>query len=128
MTTIRDLFAVEQQQETLVLTPRGDIAGFRDLDVHNQVQTLHETIDSGTVRNLIVDLGNSKYFGTVVIGIICSLAQKIREKGGQLVLCHVSDDMSQIFKVMRLDEGIPRFDNLKIALKFMNKVETARTG
>ncbi|MEX0726894.1 MAG: STAS domain-containing protein [Planctomycetaceae bacterium] len=128
MPNIRDLFSIEQQKELLILSPRGDVAGFLDQDVQRQVGEIEKKVDAGEARHLLVDLGNARYFGSVVIGILNSLARHVREKGGVLVLCQVSDEMSQILRVMKLDDSMPQFDSRKTALKFLKRVETPSIG
>ncbi|MDA0833470.1 MAG: STAS domain-containing protein [Planctomycetota bacterium] len=125
MPNIRDLFEIEQVKDILILTPRGDVAGFLELDVHRQVQEIEKRIDSGETRHLLVDLGNSRYFGTVVIGILNSLARHVRECGGILVLSQVSEDMSQILRVMKLADTLPQFETRKTALHYLKKVEVS---
>lgn len=128
MATIRDLFTVERARDILILSPRGDIAGFLDQDVQRQVAEIEQEIETGEAKHILVDLGGSRYFGSVVIGVINSLARFVRERQGVLVLSDVSDDMSQVLRVMKLDDSLPQFDTRKAAQKYLKNVEPSGIG
>ena len=118
-TEFHKAFPAELRKETLVVSPAGDAVGFRELDLNKEIKTLLEILDQPEVKNLVVDLGTSKYYGTIIIGAFNVLGTKVRETGGKIAMCNASEDMRGILRVMNLDTLWPHYDSLKEALKAM---------
>jgi len=121
-TQFHKVFPAELDGNTLIVTPRGDAVGFRDTDVAGELKTLLELAGSPGIVNLIVDLVNSNYFGSTMIGAINQLGLRFRDAGGRIALCNVSSQMSDMLEIMHLNEVWMNFDSRKIALKAMSKV------
>lgn len=121
-TQFHKVFLAELEGNTLVVTPRGDAVGFRDTDVGGELKTLLELAGSPGVVNLVVDLGNSEYFGSTMIGAINQLGSQFRDAGGRIAMCNVSAQMRDMLDIMHLDEMWMQFDSRKIALRAMSKV------
>lgn len=111
------VFPAELQGSTLVVSPKGDAVSFRDIDVHNETTAVMDILNDAKVVNLIVDLGGARYFGTTIIGAVSSMGMKIREKGGQNVLCGASEDMLDILRIMKLDTIWTHYKSLRESLK-----------
>jgi len=118
-TEFHKLFKASLHENTLVVTPVGDSISFRDSDVETELETLINIAKSGKVNHLVVNLGQSDYFGTIVIGAFNKLGSVIKEQGGKATLCECSEDMESILKVMNLDRIWPNFVSLEIALDFV---------
>ena len=119
-TQFNKVFLTDLNKQTLIVSPAGDAIGFRDSDVNKEMHTLLELIGQSEVSHLIIDLGNSEYFGSVIIGAINSLGLKTREQGGRVALCNASDDMIGILRAMKLDDIWAHYDSRKAALKAIN--------
>ena len=113
------VFPAELRKDTLIVSPAGDTIGFRDTDINKEINTLFAVLDLPEVKNLIVDLGTSRYYGTIVIGALNAMGMKIRDRGGKISLCNASDDMRGILRVMNLDTIWPLHESLKEAIKAM---------
>lgn len=111
------VFPATKNGETLIVVPRGDATGFLDIDVNNEMNTLLSLLGTGGLDNVVVDLNASSYFGSVVIGVINSLALKACENGGRAAICNASEDMLGVLKVMKLDVILPHYPSLRKALK-----------
>lgn len=121
-TQFHKVFPAELEGNTLIVTPRGDAVGFRDTDVAGELKTLLELAGSPGIVNLVVDLVNSNYFGSTMIGAINQLGLRFRDAGGRIALCNVSTQMADMLEIMHLNEVWMNFDSRKIALKAMSKV------
>ncbi|HSZ59756.1 MAG TPA: STAS domain-containing protein [Tepidisphaeraceae bacterium] len=51
----------------------------------------------------VFDLANLSYMGSSALGLMVNLRQRIRELGGQLVLCNVSPQLSRILRTCCLE-------------------------
>ena len=121
MTTFRDLFLVEHKKNVLILTPKGDSAGFHDRDVEEQAKKLLEQIADPKVKHILVDFAQANYFGSLIIGLVIRLESTISEKGGQLALAAVSEQMEHTLSAMNLSDKLPSYASRKLALKALKK-------
>jgi anti-anti-sigma regulatory factor len=118
-TEFHKILPADLKKDTLVVSPAGDAISFREGDLNKEIKSLFEVLDEPGVKNLVVDLGTSRYYGTIIVGAFNALGMKIREAGGKIALCNASDDMRGILRVMNLDKIWPHYDSLKEALKTM---------
>ena len=98
------VFDVESSRGVLIVAPIGDAIGFRESDVLANIETVLDQIRNCDPPLVVVDLANSKYFGSVIIGALVSFAEQAQGTGGAFAACNVSDQMEGVLKVMHLDE------------------------
>jgi anti-anti-sigma regulatory factor len=115
------VFLARLEGNTLVVTPRGDAIGFRDSDVANELRTLLGLAGLPGIVNLLVDLGSSNYFGKTMMTSISELGERFQITGGQTALCEVSPQMTEMLRIMKLEDLWMTFDTRKSALKALHK-------
>lgn len=115
------VFLADLQGDTMVVTPQGDAAGFREADIAIELKTLLELVTDPRVANLVVDFGRSNYFGSVIIGAVHNLGVKVRSGGGKLGMCDVSEEMLETLRTLKLDTIWTHYDTVKLALKDFKK-------
>jgi len=98
------VFNTQSSRGVLIVTPVGDAVSFRESDVNHSVNLVLERIGSATPPLVVVDFGNSSYFGSVIIGAVVTFAEQVKQAGGAIAACRVSDEMLGVFKVMHLDQ------------------------
>ncbi len=101
----------------VVMTPLGDTLSFRDVDLHRESEEIVEMIRNDHLRRLVIDLRNSNYFGSIMIGMINSFGQAVKEQGGQMILCNASDDMQAVLKIMKIESLWPHVPTQSKAVK-----------
>ena len=121
MTISQKTVTVERKRDTLIVIPQGDAVGFRTTEVQKEFLAVVELLDSSDVAGVVVDLGQASYFGSLVIGRIIELANKIRSQGGRIALCRVSDQMREFLSVMKLQDLLPQYASRKQALAAVEK-------
>ncbi len=72
---------------------------------------------------VVVDLGGAQYFGSIMIGAVSQIAERVRDRGGVFAVCSLSPDMQQVLTAMKLSERWPTFDTQKAAVKFTERCE-----
>jgi len=102
MTGKLEAFQVERVGSALVVAPRGDSHGFRYDALHHEHAELHNALLEPGVRHLVVDLGNVEFLGSLMLGVIIKLSRDVKEQGGQVVLCSVSEPMQNILQAQNL--------------------------
>jgi len=104
---------------TLIVVPKGEAAGFSNAIVANERNAIHRLIGSGRVRNLLVDLGKSNYFGSEMIGTINAFYTKIHERQGEFGVCEPSPDMLEGLRILRLDSIWTVYDRREKAMSVL---------
>ena len=61
-----------------------------------------ESMDVGETK-FVVDFTNTGYIDSSGLGVLVSLAKKIRESGGDLVLAGLNEDLRTLFELTKLD-------------------------
>jgi len=99
------VFQFEQAGDVLILTPVGPFMEFRDHDIRNAYNEAYRRLCEPGVRHLLADFSRLDYFGSTFVGILVRLAKRVRSSQGEAVLCHLSDNMTQMLKTLMLLEN-----------------------
>jgi len=89
------------------------------LDAHNHVlfrNAVEEAVDRNTSR-MVVDFSKLVYIGSSGIEVILSVIQKLRDEGGDMVLCGVSPKIFKVFDLLGLTTLLQIADSVEDALK-----------
>ena len=65
-------------------------------------QLVLDAIDKGT-KKVLVDFSRTGYIDSSGLGVLVSLAKKIRDGGGDLRLANLNDDLQTLFELTKLD-------------------------
>jgi anti-sigma B factor antagonist len=65
-------------------------------------QTVLDELDRGE-RRFRLDFSQTGYVDSSGLGVLVSLSRKIRERGGELRLANLNDDIKTLFKLTKLD-------------------------
>lgn len=115
------VFAVEQYDKTIVVTPQGDATGFRYTDIHRDTNSLVEMIDRRGIENLVIDFSQVNILGSIIISSIIKLARKVSTKNGKACFCQASDSMREVVSSMNLTRLWPYYDTLNEAIGQFDK-------
>ncbi len=69
---------------------------------HDLKAKVMEAMDDGETK-FVVDFTNTGYIDSSGLGVLVSLAKKIREVGGDLVLAGLNEDLRTLFELTKLD-------------------------
>lgn len=65
-------------------------------------QLVLDAIDTGA-KKVLVDFARTGYIDSSGLGVLVSLAKKIRDGGGDLRLANLNDDLQTLFELTKLD-------------------------
>jgi anti-anti-sigma factor len=104
-------------------TERGVLIGAMEgqLVVSNRQQLkmrVLDEIESGA-RKFCLDLGACGYIDTTGLGVLVSIAKRIRDAGGALVLCGMNDDLKTLFSLTKMESLFVISDTLERALEHL---------
>lgn len=90
------------------------VLGVRVAAMFDQVLVpLAERTGDGT---LVLDFSNVAYFGSDSFGRLVELGRTVRRGDGSLVLCHLSPDIREVFRVTRLDTWFEIVEDVATAI------------
>jgi len=65
-------------------------------------QKVLEHLEGGD-RKFVIDFSNTGYIDSSGLGVLVSLSKKIRERGGELRLSSLNEDLRTLFELTKLD-------------------------
>ncbi len=66
-------------------------------------ESMLSTVAEQAAEGWVLDLSNLAYVGSSVLGLLVNLRQRIKQAGGRLVLCGVSENLMQTFRTCSLE-------------------------
>jgi anti-sigma B factor antagonist len=97
------IFARESHGNILLLNSLTQLGSLNEPEIAHEADELLEMINTSQSTNLVIDLSQSDYLGTAMLGAFIKLWKRIAQHGGQLVLCNVSHNVAQILRFTKLD-------------------------
>lgn len=88
------------------------------LDVSVQKELKDKLIDASQSKetDLVVDFSGVEFIDSSCLGVLVSLAKKLREQKGDIKISRLSSDVKSIFQITRLDRVFEIFDDNKQAV------------
>ena len=114
------LFHVETENDTLVVTVRGNVGGFADSDIISEFDALLKTVQESGVRRIVIDLDNQPYFGSIILESLRRLWNLLQPENGRMALCGVSEFGVEVLQVARFDTLWPICNSRSEAMQAVN--------
>jgi anti-anti-sigma factor len=108
MTATSSVFKVEREDQILIIIPATDLRELEFQEIEFEGDELLELLEDETLRNVIVDFGATDYFGSTALGVFLKVWERVRERGGRMVFCNLSDHEWEILEVAGLAGLWPR--------------------
>lgn len=92
-------FKVNREEDVVVVDVDGQlIVGNRQ----ELKQRILDEVENGG-RKFLVDFSRTGYIDSSGLGVLVSLSKKIRERGGELRLSSLNEDLRTLFELTKLD-------------------------
>jgi anti-sigma B factor antagonist len=107
---------------SLQVTKHGDIV-IIDVDgqliVGNRQELKQRVLDEaeGGARRILIDFAKTAYIDSSGLGVLVSLAKRLRELGGDIRLANLNDDLQTLFELTKLDTLFQISDTRERALE-----------
>lgn len=108
------------EKNVLILTPTGDSLGVEERVLKNEIAAVHKKISSSKIDHLVVDVGKTAYFGSLMMGALIALCKRATDTGGKATICNASEGMLESIQIMKLDTVIPYHNTREEAMAFVN--------
>ena len=103
MATATGAFEFEREGQTLVVTARTDLRELDYPEVEAGARDILHLLGNGTIDNVVLDFHRTDYYGSTALGFFVKLWKRVRERGGRMAFCGVSDHEREILRITRLD-------------------------
>jgi anti-sigma B factor antagonist len=89
------------------------------LIVSNRQELKQRVLDEaeGGARKVLVDFARTGYIDSAGLGVLVSLAKRLRELGGDIRLANLNDDLRTLFELTKLDTLFQIADTREHALE-----------
>lgn len=116
MTAASRHFEMEQQGDTLVITPQHSLGSLIESEIQNELSEALDIVEGEGARNIVIDFVNMSYFGSSVLESQLRLWKSVERAQGKMVLCNVSAVGREVLGISRLDRIWPVYDSRQEAI------------
>jgi len=109
-------FKSEIEGRTLVVMPSGSLSSLAGQYFQPELDDLLEQLQQSELNNVVIDLGEVSYFGTIMLGTMHRLWRRVRDRDGRMALCNVSTLGHEILRVSGFDTLWPILSSREDAL------------
>lgn len=90
-------------------------------DIDRLNDEMLQAISAAPRKGWVFDLTSLSYMGSSALGLMVNLRQRIRELGGELVLCNVSPQLSRILRTCCLERLFEQARTREDALRLLGR-------
>jgi anti-sigma B factor antagonist len=92
-------FEISSQEGVTIVEITGQLIVGNRQELKDDVLKL---LDDGS-RKFLIDFRDTAYIDSSGLGVLVSLSKKIREKGGEMRLSNLNEDLRTLFELTKLD-------------------------
>ncbi len=92
-------FEISHHNDVTVVEVTGQLIVANRQELKDDVLKL---LDAGS-RKFLIDFRDTAYIDSSGLGVLVSLSKKIREKGGEIRLSNLNEDLRTLFELTKLD-------------------------
>ncbi len=96
-------FGTESEGQTLIVIPLVNVSSLAEKDVRPELNRLLEQLEQEGTRNVVIDFAKISYFGTTMLEAMNAIWKCVREAGGEMALCNLSDMQREVLHVAKFD-------------------------
>jgi anti-anti-sigma factor len=115
------IFTAETDGKTLVVAPLGSVSSLAGENVKPELDDLLGKLQRAELKNVVVDLKDVSYIGTIMLGAMHTIWKQVRASGGKMALCNVSVVGREILRISGFDTLWPICDSRDEALDIVKQ-------
>lgn len=101
------IFTTSVEGSMLVLEVHGPVSSLTDDSVLKEMDGILVHLRQGTARDVVVDFGQSPYFGSAMLETLRRVWNDVQQHGGRMVVCNLSTVGTEILQVSKFDQLWP---------------------
>jgi stage II sporulation protein AA (anti-sigma F factor antagonist) len=96
---------IKRDGDAVIMTPDGDLGEFVVSQIAEEAESaIRKLTEDPDWQHVVIDFCKTDYFGSSALGLFLRLWKRVREHGGRMALCNLSDHEIELLKVTRLNE------------------------
>src|SRR6516165_502659 len=119
MVSMTNLFAVDREGDTLIVTPNSDLSELDYQRIESGANGVLAILSDPSVKNVIVDFYRTDYVGSTALGFLVRLWKRVTERKGRMALCNVSRHEREILEITKLNSLWPVADSRAEAMRMV---------
>ncbi len=92
-------FEITRENDVTIVELTGQLIVGNRQELKNDILRL---LEEGS-RKFLIDFSDTAYIDSSGLGVLVSLSKKIREKGGEMRLSNLNEDLRTLFELTKLD-------------------------
>ncbi|MBM81449.1 MAG: hypothetical protein CMJ78_12780 [Planctomycetaceae bacterium] len=100
---ITKAFRVDRSDEAVVIELATGVDSLSDTAVLDEFAEFVADLKHSPKTNVVFDFRNLPYFGSMVLETLRGVWNEIKDSGGKMALCNLSDVGSEVLQVARFD-------------------------
>jgi anti-anti-sigma factor len=105
--TVAALFAIDREDETVVVTPLADLGELAYPQLEAGANELLGVLDHAPARNLVLDFHRAAYNGSTVLPFFLRLWMRVSRHSGRMALCNITAHEKDLLRITKLDQLWP---------------------
>lgn len=101
------IFTTTVEGATLILAVRGSVSSLGDDAALDELDSVIAQVHQGAIRHVLVDFGQSTYFGSIMLETLRRIWNEVHPRGGRMALCNVSPVGKEILQIAKFDQLWP---------------------
>ncbi len=110
-----------EEKEEIKVVYFNDAKILDEVRIQQVGQELMEMADNATNGKMVVNFNNVTFMSSAMIGKVILLNKKCKTNNVKLKLCNISDNVMEVFKLMRLNKILDIYKNEEKALASFDK-------
>ncbi|UCC74526.1 MAG: STAS domain-containing protein [Gemmatimonadota bacterium] len=106
-------FEISSHDDVTIVEVTGQLIVGNRQELKDEVLRLLE----GGSRKYLIDFSDTAYIDSSGLGVLVSLSKKVREKGGEMRLSNLNEDLRTLFELTKLDTLFFIADSRDLALE-----------
>lgn len=95
-------FEVERDGQTLIVTVQTDLREMDYPQIEAGMQEILSLLGSGTIKNIVLDFHKTDYYGSTALSFFIKLWKRLRDRGGRMAFCGLSEHEREVLQVTKL--------------------------
>lgn len=117
-----EVFYTERQPAALVVVPLVNISSLTPDQLQAELNRVLAEFDSYPKKNLVFDLAQVSYFGSVMLVAMQKIWKRVRAAQGRMALCGLSEVARDVLRVSNFEQIWPIYPARDEALHAMGPV------
>lgn len=111
---------IERHGDIAVIVPASEVETMQWELIEQAAEIVIAPLTRDPAAAVIVDLSQVSYFGSVFLSLLLRCHKRVKQQGGEMVLCGASERARELLRLTALDTIWAIYDNREQAIKALS--------